>query len=141
MRSDWVGVLEAAYAPARDDQEWADRLVATSSPVFGDHAGITVIGIEHTPDCSSARVALKASSRALLLAEIDTMASALGEAGIRAFYYPPQLVTTMQAAKEELLPSSTATLDRYEDRWGVRDAIGLVTHPEPGLPLVLSAQF
>ena len=55
MGVDWVGVLEAIYAPAPSDDAWARRLVEAVTPIFGAAEPADLICVEHSADLASIR--------------------------------------------------------------------------------------
>lgn len=133
--------LEAAYAPADDDSSWAQRFVEAAAPLFRhDASSIAITGVSVAPDMTSARVVLSGGKIAgqQSVGDEDVLFKNLGREGVRSVYYPPHIVTTMASLRKELSPDIDAFMGDFLSRVGLKDLLGLVVHPEPGLVCVVS---
>jgi DNA-binding CsgD family transcriptional regulator len=136
---DFVGVLEAAYATAPDDEAWARRVVDSARAFFVPSRFVGMNMIEHAPDCSSARITLAAGDLMERLAGHvqDDPARAFGVDVLHTMYYPPRPVWTfkemLSALPREAADGIFRTLQPKNAAIRVRDALGMFCHPEPGV--------
>lgn len=138
-KAGWIDLLEAAYAPERDDRAWGKRLVEASTAVFGDR-DLGLIVLRHSPDCSTVEPLLSVGGSADEFVEPRSLA-AVGAAGIRELYYPPSLVATQLEIAARLAPQTREFMKSYREGHGAVDGVGLIVHPEPGVAAALYAGY
>jgi len=134
-------VLEAVYAPIKDDSVWTQQFVDASASLFGHEAStIAVTGVSLTPDLSSAKVILAGGTipGQQSFGDDDVLFTALGVEGVQSIYYPSRMVTTMSSIRHELPPNVDAFVQGFLQRVGLKDLVGLVVHPEPHISVVVS---
>lgn len=136
--ADWIGLIEASYAPASTHAEWADTLIEVARRSFGtDTIGFHTF--RHPADCSSFElIAVAGWLKELATDPGNPLSSAeLGPAMIRDFYYPSSAVSSARNVLEE--SENKEALRMRLDALGVADSLGIVVHPLPGVPAVLYA--
>jgi DNA-binding NarL/FixJ family response regulator len=137
--TDSIQVLEAVYSSAVNEHEWADRLVETSRGLFSANAAIGLQVVEHDEDFT----AIKQTVAAGPFATPDhwrTTEEAFAEFGadlFRAYYYFPAFIAHHSEVTRSLAPHQRELVAGYLRGLGVRDTIGLVAHPVPGVVVVL----
>ncbi len=141
MPSDWIAALEAAYAPADDDRVWARRVIAAVSSLLPDSGAWGINLVRHSADCSRAHTHLIVSDNPTFHEHHDRLVATASVESIRSLFYPSAVVTTMSAIARHMPAAERAGLDAYLRRYGARDSLGLVLHPEPGLAGVVFAGF
>lgn len=138
-RTDWVSVLEAAYAPSPSDEAWAEAVADACAPLFERALGLTAV--RHSADLSSATVAFSTGGLAPLSRSMfDTaMRQGQGSALLRSFFYPSSMVHTMRSLSTVTPRDAFDVADSAFASAGLVDAIGLLMNPMPGLAVVLYA--
>jgi DNA-binding CsgD family transcriptional regulator len=133
MKSDWVSVIEAAMAPAPDDESWAKGVLETAAPIFGRPSFLSFAAVEHPPDGSSFRVVTEVGQQTFKL----TVEGCIDRFGVRALYYPPRAVVR----GSDVLPSlvGPAGWAQLRASFGTQDVYALFAHPVPGVAAVLCA--
>jgi DNA-binding CsgD family transcriptional regulator len=138
-RPDWVGLLDAVYAPAADDVAWGRGVVEAARSIFlaGELVGLNAI--EHSPDGETGRilVTITSGSQPVSPAEIEQGLRWVGPEVLTAYYYPSRMVGTHSEIALESTPHTNELVRQIRRSMGVEEAIGVVVHPEPGVALVL----
>lgn len=138
--ADWLEVVESAYAAAPADTDWAERLVSTSRRVFVDPSFVGALAVEHVPDTWDLVPKLAVGPiRAPDAGQMFRDVRQAGPAFVKAFFYPPTMVTTHAQAESVLGGEQKAALEGFRNAVGCRDVLGLVVHPKPGTVGVLFA--
>ncbi len=132
---DWIELLEAAYAPERDDRAWGEGLLRASQAVLGKRE-VGLIALRHSADCSKVEPLLALGASAEEFVRARSLA-AVGARGIRELYYPPSLVATQLDIARRLGPEVREFMRRYREGHGAFDGVGLIVHPEPGVAAAL----
>ncbi|MBS2014629.1 MAG: hypothetical protein JST00_17205 [Deltaproteobacteria bacterium] len=139
-RADWIAVLDAVYASTDDHGRWGRDLVDTFRRVFTCGDGIGLMVVEVDEDCRSVRLAQHLPPSASIAG--DEEVAALGTFPLpvqRAFFFPPTMVTSHSELEQGFDGPSVEMLSAWRRRWGLEDALGVVTHPEPGVSAILYA--
>lgn len=140
-RADWGAVLEAVYAPIRDEQEWTEAVhLAAKRLVFPDAAGVGFSIVAHGPHCEHARFEATAmDDLAGKLTVPEWGLDVLGVEGVRRYFYPSgPLATHLEI--ERSVPTEIADAARTMRRlYGVADALGVFAYPAPGRVATLYA--
>lgn len=139
-RADWVGVLEAAYEPAKDDASWARQVLDSMGAVLRLTEGLGLQFVESDAE-GRPRVLVSAGTGRLsqLVAFADDHLQVLGPEGFRVFFFPPAMVTTHSELDPSLSVDARALVSGVRQSAGFEDMLGVIVHPEPGLSLVLSS--
>lgn len=169
MRTDWVRVLEAVHAPAKDDGAWGEAIVESIRPLL---PRATAIGMYSISQMTVRASPPRPDARAIALPEgagapaqptpressvvwMTTMAApmqyastirnanvdfpSMGRTAFDAFHSPTYPVSTAFEIERNLDPESALAVRAYRVREGIPDALGIVVHPEPGLSTVIWA--
>ncbi|MBI5481659.1 MAG: response regulator transcription factor [Deltaproteobacteria bacterium] len=137
---DWVGIIEAAYRPAPDDQAWMEGLVAAARPSLDDGLGVAAFAYDLDP--AGAR---PPALRPVVSARIHPGAWAavqhvLGQVSSRlarrAFSGPPCLTVSRLTRG---LPRDRELIAASAEQLGFRDLLGVAAGDPSGTGLVLAA--
>lgn len=137
--ADWIELLEAAYAPARDDRTWAHELARATAGVFGGRE-VAIMAVRHDAAITEVEPLLALGGSAEYAAQRQSIA-AVGPVGLRELYYPPSLVATQLEIDRRLPPGPREYMRRFRESYGAVDGVGLVVHPEPGVVAALYAGY
>ena len=94
--TDWVELVESAYAPALDDETWGKRVTDFGGRIFGGVGPTYLSVIEHDAACTRFNVLL---GPAIPIPREDILGAftKLGADLFRALWYPPAIVSTQRA--------------------------------------------
>jgi DNA-binding CsgD family transcriptional regulator len=138
---DWTSLIEAMQRPGSSETAWADDIVLAAESVLTNVTDISLVVVEHSADCRSARTVTASSTRGFgeIFQVSDDSLARLGRSGFRRYFYPAHPVST-HLEIERGLPAAETMLPRaYRRELGVVDALGILAHPEPGTVVVLGA--
>lgn len=138
---DWVSVLEQVYAPCPDEGAWTSRMLPLVQQILPDGGVTGVTLVAHDAGCTSARMLASVATNELCARDAEAMLATVSPGTIRAGYYPASVVTSMSSILPRLSEVERARMRAYLARYGARDSIGLVLHPEPGIVCVLFTGF
>ncbi len=128
--ADWNQVVRAVHEDARDDDAWARRLASAARGLFSFTVEPAVAIVEHSPSSDSAKYAtLTMMNRP----RPEAAVAALGVAGFRAFFYPPEVTTTHMEIERTASPTTAAHAHEFRRKSRFGDALGIFGYPEPGI--------
>ncbi len=138
-RAKWVELLEAVYAPAEDAETWANGVALSALDLFRCDDAINLTVVHHDEMCMGAEIQAVGAGRrgAVLAAGTAGDIRQIGPVALRTFFYPPAMVNT-HSELERILTGEQREVLRSSRMVGMKDALGVVVHPEPGTILVLS---
>ena len=136
MRPDWISVIEAAHAPIHDEVAWASHLMRVAAPIFEGSRFVGYNVVHHNSDCSKVDLAISLGDGTDGVEQAN-LAAAVGPQAVRAFFYPPGVVTTYLEVDRRLNVTAREMMAQYRRRHGMQDAVGLVAHPLPGIAVML----
>jgi DNA-binding NarL/FixJ family response regulator len=134
-RADWVRILEAAVADEPDDRRWGEAVVDALSPVFtrASSVGVQIVDIGEDGVPASSLVVAPG------FPDLEGMANVPMSAPpptFQAFYYPAVPVTTHSEILRSMDEGPAEVVREFNRVHGLRDTLGIVTHPTPRLTLV-----
>jgi len=138
MTGDWVRAIEAAYAPARNDDAWGKHVLDAAEPLF-PNAQLGFHAITHSADCRT--IHCEFATGTFSAEQIEPMVSGIGVDGLRVFYYPDTPVRTAAENLRSLDARVSAYWKGILEGSRIADALGLITEPAPGAPMVFWAGF
>ncbi len=137
---DWASLVHAIHRPVSSDRGWAEAVLDAAASVLPTVA-LSLVVVEHSPDCTTWRTANSVLSGALAGAGNASSFVIDGGAGIevaREYFYPPYPVTTHLEVERALAPKGASFVRDLRARMGAVDSVGILAHPEPGVVAVLS---
>jgi DNA-binding CsgD family transcriptional regulator len=143
-RADWVRILEAAYEPGADDATWAREVVDSARHIFQCDDRVSMQVVEHDAECVAMSTRFNVATdrewaRAATQTRIEDFP--FGAQGFRTFFYPSSMVLAQTELDASLEPDQRAFMASFRQSVGVKDLVGIVVHPAPGVVLVLSCGF
>ncbi len=138
---DWARVVEAAQQEARDDEIWARGIVGAARHLFATACEPSLIVVEHSPACDSARSSALVTPYPFLAAVGDAGLSRVGVSGFRAFYYPPTAASTQLEVERKAPREAAAQTVDLRRQMNIEDLVGLFAYPEPGVIVVLHVAY
>lgn len=141
MKRDWIELLDVLYADpaALDAERWASAVVDAMKPVFPG-TSVNLTEVCHSADLDSAVVLRNVGAGAARFEPFFERWSEIGgPSGLRAFYYPRTIVSTLTDVMLRLEPETIRFMQESCGDLAWPDAVGLYAHPEPGRVAVVLA--
>lgn len=127
--------LEAVYANEVDAARWAERVLSAADDVFGQQPLQGILVTRHSADLARNEAVFHAGR--VIVPNPTLPPHGLNAAIVRDIFYPAGLMMTQLSRIRKMAPEDAqvmyATLETYQ----IRDAFGIVVHPEPGMTFVM----
>jgi DNA-binding NarL/FixJ family response regulator len=140
--------VEAAGAAAPDDRTWARRVVEAATPVFaeiGPTDRVAMLSVRHPADCAQVEILWTESTANWAYGhKVTEDHRAIGRFSpklLRSLYYPRTIIVKQSEICLAISADAGAFMAHFRRRYEVTDAVGMVLHPAPGLPVVLCAGY
>lgn len=136
-RADWADVVEAIYGSEVDDAAWASNIVETTRALLP--SALLVGSYTATYDVHGDALSVPLATSPMLR-DMFHQLKRFGMPNWDPFHFGVTVGTHREVARR-LPPASAAPFVRTLNDQGLRDAIGVIAHPRPGLVTVLTAAF
>jgi DNA-binding CsgD family transcriptional regulator len=128
-------LLDACYAPTRDDQRWAADVMATFRQAFRcfDEVGLYVISCDPVADSMTPLVVAVPPQWRPMVDGVRTAALH----GSQNVLYGRDVLSSMAWARPRMTPAARAHWNTCAINCGIDDGVGLVVHPTPTTALLV----
>lgn len=137
--SDWLGVVDDAHAERADLAAWTGASIEALTGVFAGDLRVQAVVIDHDERCAIRGVpvlaGLEVPGDVSPVAWFGGMPDQLEN--FRTFFYPRAMVMTHGRLHTEADARGRAFIRLMQKTFDLRDALGILLHPAPGIVAVL----